>query len=100
MSDGISRAYSESEQRRIAQEWYPFEPGEETMSDERLWNDETAKQLKELRTLLWDIAGLNNGSGCLGILQRSVDAAKSLTDGSPSFLDRMVRDCIRERESQ
>lgn len=34
MSDGISRAYSESERRRIAEEWYDYEPGEETMDAE------------------------------------------------------------------
>lgn len=67
---------------------------------ERLWDDETANQLQTLRRLLWDIAGLNSGSGCLDVLQRSVDAAKSLTDGEPSFVERLVRDCIRERESQ
>lgn len=63
-----------------------------------LWDDRTAEQLKTLRRLLSDIAGLNNGSGCLDVLQRSVDAAKRLTEGEDPFIERLVRDCVRERE--
>lgn len=93
--DSISRAYTPEQQRQIAADWYDFEPP----MNHPLWDDKTAEQLKTLRTLLWDIATLNNGSGCLDVLQRSVDAAKSLTESgeSLSFIERLVRDCVNQR---
>lgn len=93
MTTSISRAYTPEQQRQIAADWYDFEPP----VNHHLWDDKTAEQLKTLRTLLWDIATLNNGSGCLDVLQRSVDAAKSLTDGDDPFIERLVRDCVNQR---
>lgn len=70
-----------------------------------LWDDKTAEQLKTLRWLLAEVSALNSCSDFLGNARKCIDAARELRgwgeeNEEDAFIERLVRDCIREREKR